>query len=231
MDNRFFKYSSTAGFRTCLFVNTSSVWIHIHAANLGPTPGSRSNIYVLENSFCTERPIIQEEFPEFAQCVFSELHRSCSVFIFQDLLEAFSILCYLRFHSRSTLAQLRSAGLSITSSGASSQKILLEPPSLAPPRVCRQTAAPEPLEVNNSQIPYVPTTEWDQTKYKSATKQTKCISFSHNQVYELITYGLKIGLTHQPVQFHFHRKAATADSHPHSTPCISSSKAHFLSGA
>ena len=54
----------------------------------------------------------------------------------QGPLEACSIVCFLRFHAFITLGHCDLTGIPITSSGASTQNIFLEPLPLLPPGVC-----------------------------------------------------------------------------------------------
>ena len=105
------------------------IWIprfSLHPPVHGSRPSSplhrrvrfRLRIYMSEKRICTERSIIHEDSPEFPHCSFSYIVLWLFSFSVQDLVEAFSILCFLLFHSRSTLTQLRSTSLPITSSGA-----------------------------------------------------------------------------------------------------------------
>ena len=165
-----------------------------------------------EKRICTERPTIHENFPEFPQCVFSQLHRSGAVFIFCP--RPSRGVFHLVFPAFPFMlpAQLRSASLPITSSGASSQNILLEPPSLAPPWGLQTDRCPGGAQgLMILQIRYVPTQQWDQTKYRVQPGR-RSASVSVTNRYETITYALKTGLTHQPVHVHLHRMAARVDS-------------------
>ena len=107
----------------------------MHAANFDPT------LFSLHPPIRTRRGRKQQRglsSTKISQNSFSAYSLNCIVlglfsFSVRDFLEAFSILCFLRLHSRSTLVRLSSAGLPITSSEIRSQTYLLEPPPLAPP--------------------------------------------------------------------------------------------------
>ena len=137
-----------------VLLSTFLVQIHMQAANLDPTIFSSSShpwissiiVIAQENTALdwTFTRLKNASAPKglsctkFSQNSLKEKSLNCIVlglFLFsvQDLLEAFSVLYFLRFQSCSILTQLRSASLANTSSGASSQNILFEPPSLAPP--------------------------------------------------------------------------------------------------
>ena len=90
----------------------------------------------------------------------------------------FSILCFLRLHSRSTLAQFSSASVPITSFGTSSFSSHL-PWRL--PGVCSQTATLVRLKVSRFNGFEMYQRKREQSKHRSVVRQTKCISFSYNK--------------------------------------------------
>ena len=135
-------------------------------------------IHLPEQRICSKRSVVHEDFPEISVCIilialflgWHLLQKICrprrfarnlcvyslncfalGLFSFsvQAPLEALSILRFLRLHSRSKLTHANSAGFPITSSEASSQNILLELPSLAPPRGLQTDRTPKRSRVED----------------------------------------------------------------------------------
>ena len=86
---RFFGYSSYSGSNICHPVKASLLQIHMHAANLDPThlsPFSQTlilcvgkhcfglDIHLFEHRICSKGSVVHEDFPDFFQSVFSQLH-------------------------------------------------------------------------------------------------------------------------------------------------------------
>ena len=122
-----------------------------------------------EHRICSKRSVVHEDFPEFCQCALSQLHCSWAVF--------FSILCFLRFHSRSILTHCNSTGFPITSSEASSQNILLEPLPLAPPWGLQTDRRPGRSRVDDGTDSTRHITN-GKTEAQGKVRQTRCDGFS-----------------------------------------------------
>ena len=129
----------------CRSTCTWQIWIplsSLHPPILGSCPSTslrrRTRFWIgpftcLNNASSPKSPSSTKDFPEFPQCVFSQLHCPWRAFICCPGPSRDLFLCFLRILSRSILAHYNSGGFPITSSGASFQNILLEPPPLAPP--------------------------------------------------------------------------------------------------
>ena len=126
---RFFRCSSFSLSSMCSLVNFFSFLNpHVYAVNLDPTQFSQS-------SARSKMFVVHEDFPEFVQCVLSQLHWSWVVFVFNPRSPWDLFLCFLRFHGFIIL-DIDLTGFPISSPGASSQNIFLEPLPLVPPEVC-----------------------------------------------------------------------------------------------
>ena len=170
--------------------------------------GFRLNIYVLTKGICSKRLIIHEDFPELTQCVVLVLFL---FFAYKTFLRPFPSCVFLRFHSRSALAQQRPVGFPITSSGASSQNIFLEPPSLAPPGVCRETAASGRSRFDYSTDSTCVTQEKSQSKCRVQSSR-RSASVAVTNMHEAITDGQELtSRFSQASAFPLHRVVARAD--------------------
>ena len=102
----------------------------------------------------------------------------------QTLPEAFSILCFLRFHARTILGHCNSTGFPITTPAASSQNILLGPLPLGASRGL-QTDPPGRSRVDDG-TDSTRHTQRKKTEAQGVVSQTRCIGFSHSQRSESI---------------------------------------------